>query len=92
MISDAGYQGEITSISTASQQIEVYSRILKNFITESIKTTSENRQNTIQECAVGFFLTFKFKLLKIYILLIHLLNKNKGLIKVIYFNIYIRYF
>ncbi|XP_025201401.1 negative elongation factor D [Melanaphis sacchari] len=51
LISDAGYQGEITSISTASQQIEVYSRILKNFITESIKTSSENRQNTIQECA-----------------------------------------
>lgn len=53
LISDAGYQGEITSISTASQQIEVYSRILKNFITESIKTSSENRQNTIQECAVS---------------------------------------
>ncbi|CAN7998335.1 unnamed protein product [Ixodes pacificus] len=29
LISDAGFQGEITSISTASQQLEVFSRILR---------------------------------------------------------------
>jgi len=36
----------------------VYSRILKNFITESIKTSTENRQNTIQECAVSYYFNF----------------------------------
>ena len=32
LISDAGYQGEITSISTASQQLEVFARIMKTFV------------------------------------------------------------
>ena len=31
LISDAGFQGEITSISTAAQQIEVFSRYENNF-------------------------------------------------------------
>lgn len=33
LISDAGYQGEITSISTASQQLDVFARILKTLTT-----------------------------------------------------------
>ena len=38
LISDAGFQGEITSISTAAQQIEVFSRILKNSITTFLQS------------------------------------------------------
>lgn len=32
LISDAGHQGEITCISTASQQLEVFARIMKTFV------------------------------------------------------------
>lgn len=54
LISDAGFQGEITSISTAAQQIEVFSRVLKTSITAFLSTT-EDWQKNIQECAVWFF-------------------------------------
>ncbi|XP_014233626.1 negative elongation factor D [Trichogramma pretiosum] len=50
LISDAGYQGEITSISTAAQQIEVFSRVLKTAIAGFLKDTA-NWQRSSQECA-----------------------------------------
>ncbi|KAJ8897124.1 hypothetical protein PR048_002470 [Dryococelus australis] len=50
LISDAGYQGEITSISTAAQQIEVFSRVLKTTISGFLQNSDE-WQNGIQECA-----------------------------------------
>ncbi|XP_066249409.1 negative elongation factor D [Euwallacea similis] len=50
LISDAGFQGEITSISTAAQQLEVFSRVLKTSIT-SFLTNPEEWQKTSQECA-----------------------------------------
>nr|CAD7447110.1 unnamed protein product [Timema bartmani]CAD7457957.1 unnamed protein product [Timema tahoe] len=50
LISDAGYQGEITSISTAAQQIEVFSRVLKTAISGFLQN-SDDWQNNIQECA-----------------------------------------
>ncbi|XP_051162485.1 negative elongation factor D [Leptopilina boulardi] len=50
LISDAGFQGEITSISTAAQQIEVFSRVLKTAISGFLQNT-ENWQSSIQECA-----------------------------------------
>lgn len=50
LISDAGFQGEITSISTAAQQIEVFSRVLKTAITGFLEN-KEDWQNSIQECA-----------------------------------------
>lgn len=52
LISDAGFQGEITSISTAAQQIEVFSRVLKTAIAGFLQNT-ENWQSSIQECAVS---------------------------------------
>ena len=55
MISDAGYQGEITSISTAAQQLEVFSRVLKTSI-GSFLMSPDDWQNTSKECAVGFIL------------------------------------
>ena len=55
LISDAGFQGEITSISTAAQQIEVFSRVLKTAIASFLQNT-ENWQSSIQECAVSLFL------------------------------------
>ncbi|KAJ8924683.1 hypothetical protein NQ315_000834 [Exocentrus adspersus] len=50
LISDAGFQGEITSISTAAQQLEVFSRVLKTSIS-SFLTNPEEWQNTSKECA-----------------------------------------
>lgn len=52
MISDAGFQGEITSISTAAQQIEVFSRVLKTAISGFL-TNPDDLQKNIQECAVS---------------------------------------
>lgn len=52
LISDAGFQSEITSISTAAQQIEVYSRVLKTAITK-ILTNPDDLQKSIEECAVS---------------------------------------
>lgn len=58
LISDAGYQSEITSISTAAQQIEVYSRVLKNAIIKSI-TNPDDVQKNIEECAVSMLRLLK---------------------------------
>lgn len=51
LISDAGFQGEITSISTAAQQIEVFSRVLKSAIVGFLQS-SDDWQNSVNECAV----------------------------------------
>lgn len=50
LISDAGFQSEITSISTAAQQIEVFSRVLKTAITKFL-THPDDMQKCIEECA-----------------------------------------
>ncbi len=63
LISDAGFQGEITSISTAAQQIEVFSRILKTSIGHYLESNDDDRQKHIQECAVRvFFIHLNFHL------------------------------
>jgi len=51
LISDAGFQGEITSISTAAQQIEVFSRILKTSITNYLNSTPETLNKNLSECS-----------------------------------------
>ena len=46
LISDAGFQGEITSISTAAQQIEVFSRSRSSFFArDQLKLTAELKEN-----------------------------------------------
>lgn len=57
LISDAGFQGEITSISTAAQQIEVFSRVLKTAIAGFLQNT-EDWQTSVQECAVNILSLF----------------------------------
>lgn len=52
LISDAGFQSEITSISTAAQQIEVFSRVLKTAITKFL-TNADDVTKSIEECAVS---------------------------------------
>ena len=44
-------QGEITSISTAAQQIEVFSRILKTSVTNYLNSTPETLRKNLGECA-----------------------------------------
>ncbi|XP_047116357.1 negative elongation factor D [Schistocerca piceifrons] len=50
LISDAGFQGEITSISTAAQQIEVFSRVLKTAISGFLQN-NEDWSGSVEECA-----------------------------------------
>lgn len=54
LISDAGFQSEITSISTAAQQIEVFSRVLKTSITKFL-TQADDAQKSIEDVAVKHF-------------------------------------
>lgn len=49
LISDAGFQGEITSISTASQQLEVFSRILRTSINNFLVCGEESMNKNIDE-------------------------------------------
>eukprot|EP00088_Acartia_fossae_P013799 TRINITY_DN17301_c0_g1_i1.p1 TRINITY_DN17301_c0_g1~~TRINITY_DN17301_c0_g1_i1.p1 ORF type:complete len:589 (+),score=153.64 TRINITY_DN17301_c0_g1_i1:41-1807(+) len=51
LISDAGHQAEITSISTAAQQIEVFSRILKTSVSTYLSSTPETMEKHLDECA-----------------------------------------
>lgn len=62
LISDAGFQGEITSISTAAQQIEVFSRVLKSAIVGFLQS-SDDWQNSVNECAVSILELFKLSVL-----------------------------
>lgn len=61
LISDAGFQSEITSISTAAQQIEVYSRVLKTAIIKFL-TNPDDVQKNIEECAVSTIKNMLFTL------------------------------
>ncbi|RWS31801.1 negative elongation factor C/D-like protein, partial [Leptotrombidium deliense] len=49
LISDAGFQGEITSISTASQQLEVFSRILKTAVNNYLTGGEEEMAKNTEE-------------------------------------------
>ncbi|XP_015785499.1 negative elongation factor C/D [Tetranychus urticae] len=49
LISDAGFQGEITSISTASQQLEVFARILKNSVNNFLDGGEDDMKKQIDE-------------------------------------------
>ena len=60
LISDAGFQGEITSISTASQQLEVFTRILKTSINTFLETGEEKLSNLMEFTVCTFFNTLLF--------------------------------
>ncbi|XP_078330044.1 negative elongation factor D-like isoform X3 [Crassostrea virginica] len=49
LISDAGYQGEITSVSTACHQIEVFSRVLRTSITGMLEGGEETITKNLPE-------------------------------------------
>ncbi|XKL60091.1 hypothetical protein PGB90_001107 [Kerria lacca] len=51
LISDAGFQAEITSISTAAQQMEVFSSVLKTSITNFLQASHDEQNKYIEECA-----------------------------------------
>ncbi|KAL8585779.1 hypothetical protein ACOMHN_040561 [Nucella lapillus] len=50
-ISDAGYQGEITSVSTACHQIEVFSRVLRTYISGFLEGGDSNFEKQLPEFA-----------------------------------------
>lgn len=49
LISDAGFQGEITSISTASQQLEVFARILKTLISNILGASEHDTEKSMND-------------------------------------------
>ncbi|GFR85343.1 negative elongation factor D [Elysia marginata] len=49
MISDAGFQGEITSVSTACHQIEVFSRVLKTSVATFLEGGEESLEKHLPE-------------------------------------------
>ncbi|CAG7833536.1 unnamed protein product [Allacma fusca] len=51
LISDAGYQGEITSITTAAQQMEVFSRMLKTSVIKILTSGEEALLKNIKDLA-----------------------------------------
>lgn len=53
LISDAGYQGEITSVSTACHQIEVFSRVLRTSITTFLEGGVEVMEKNLPEFTVS---------------------------------------
>ena len=69
LISDAGYQGEITSVSTACHQIEVFSRVLKTSACSFLEEGEQSIDNNLPEFSVSrfkgvlsrFIAFFKFK-------------------------------
>ena len=52
LISDAGYQGEITSVSTACHQIEVFSRVLRTSISGFLEGGEEALEKHLPEFTV----------------------------------------
>ena len=53
LISDAGYQGEITSVATACHQVEVFSRVLRTHLTNLLEGGEECLEEGVLEFAVG---------------------------------------
>jgi len=53
LISDAGYQGEITSVSTACHQIEVFSRVLRTSITSFLEGGEDAVEKNLPEFTVS---------------------------------------
>ena len=52
LISDAGYQGEITTVSTACHQIEVFSRVLRTSITTFLEGGEDALEKNLPEFMV----------------------------------------
>ncbi len=53
LISDAGFHGEITSVSTACHQIEVFSRVLRTSITSLLEGGEEALEKNLSEFSVS---------------------------------------
>jgi hypothetical protein len=53
LISDAGHQGEITSVSTACHQIEVFSRVLRTSISSLLEGDKESLEKNLPEFTVS---------------------------------------
>ena len=70
MISDAGFQGEITSVSTACHQIEVFSRVLKTSVAAFLEGGEESLEKHLPE--------FTVRVCQLYVSPLFLLLKTRG--------------
>ena len=60
LIADAGYQGEITSASSAAHQPEVFCGLIKTLLTDIITASSTNEmEDTLKEFCVSYMYMYK---------------------------------
>lgn len=67
LISDAGYQGEITSVSTACQQLEVFSRVLRTSLATLLDGGEENLEKNLPEFAVRLTYPLSFNHISVFV-------------------------
>lgn len=53
LISDSGYEKEINSVAVASQQVEVFSKVLKTSITKLLEEGVEHEEKNLKEIIVS---------------------------------------
>lgn len=53
LISDSGYESEITSVPVAAQQVEVFSKVLKTSIGKFVKDGIEKQSENLNEIIVS---------------------------------------
>lgn len=51
-----GYEHEITSVAVASQQVEVFSKVLKTSIIKFIENGVENKEKNLKEIIVSLLI------------------------------------
>lgn len=89
LISDAGYQGEITSVSTACHQIEVFSRVLRTSISMFLQYGEEALEKHLPEFTVRHsFVTSLLGLLRKEVFILLDLNKALHLFKKVFAVLY----
>lgn len=55
LVADAGYQGEITSASSAAHQPEVFCGLIKTLLTDIITSSPTDIDDCLKEFSVSFF-------------------------------------
>jgi negative elongation factor C/D len=74
LISDSGYEKEITSVAVASQQVEVYSKVLKTAICKYLEEGVEDMQKNLKDIIVCIYL---FGIVWAFVLIV-LIQNHKG--------------
>lgn len=63
MVSDSGFEKEINSVAVASQQVEVFSKVLKTLIVKFIEDGIELQDKNLEEIIVRIYFLVKLIIL-----------------------------